>query len=148
VNGGAATPAAPALTRVDLMSLPPRVIADVIQAVLNGQVPLPFEFQIRAAGRAYRLTLEEALGSPAVGPPPSEDELSECERDIVALLEEAGQRLTGSEIRKRLGTFSPAKVPHGDTTITHALADLVQRKHVLNNKKDSYGKGYGLADWS
>jgi hypothetical protein len=59
-------------------------------------------------------------------------EESECERDILALLEDQRQRLTGEEIRQKLQHRGAL---HGDSTINHALASLNRRKHKSGRKE-------------
>lgn len=39
-------------------------------------------------------------------------------------------------------------MPYSESAVAHALADMTRRKGWLTNRKDSYGKGYGLLDWS
>lgn len=85
-------------------------------------------------------------GRPVSQPPADEpDNLNDCGRDILALLEERGERMTGDAIR---GALQERGQLHGDSTITRTLADLgPQNRKVLSNRRDSYGRGYGLADW-
>lgn len=77
--------------------------------------------------------------------PATDEELTECERDLVEILDVAGRRMTGDEIKDEL---QKAGKLHGDSTITKALPRLVHQKKRLTNRRDSYGRGYGLADWS
>lgn len=71
--------------------------------------------------------------------------VNDCGRDILTLLEEVGRRLTGEQIRRE---FQARQKVHGDSTISHALADLGPlHRALLSNRRDSYGRGYGLADW-
>lgn len=78
-------------------------------------------------------------------PAPLPGELTECEQDILRVIEEAGERLTTAKVMQALQEQSCI---HGDSTVIHSLADLCRRKGRLTNRKDGHGRGYGLADWS
>ena len=102
---------------------------------------------------ARRLIPREATrddqGLPEPGPP-AEGELTPCERDVLAVLERAGKRLTTQEVLQALARWAQEEPEHlhGDSTVTRALAELCRRKGLLSNRRDTYGRGYGLADWS
>jgi hypothetical protein len=74
----------------------------------------------------------------------TDEQLTECERDIIDLIREAGKRLTQAQVKAQL---EAAGKIHGDSTVTHALAELTGDKRRLTSKRDEKGRGYGLAEW-
>jgi len=70
--------------------------------------------------------------------------LSDCEKDILMLIEEAGRRMTVGEVLRNL---EAAGKVYGESTVRHALPYLRNVANLLNNATDDYGKGYGLVEW-
>jgi hypothetical protein len=70
--------------------------------------------------------------------------LTDCERDVLGIIERAGRRLSGDEVKLAL---QEATLLHGESTVNHALADLSRRHGLVTNRRDSRGKGYGLPEW-
>jgi hypothetical protein len=67
-------------------------------------------------------------------------------KDIIAVLEDAGHRLTTQQV---IGALAAAGKQHGDSTVIRCLADLCKGpRNLLTNRHDSRGKGYGLPGWS
>lgn len=74
---------------------------------------------------------------------PSPVRLSKCQSEIVAVIREAGRRLTTDEVLAYLTRIRP----NPSTGVTKQyLADLV-RFGILSNRKDVTPRGYGLREW-
>lgn len=76
---------------------------------------------------------------------PSKVPPTPCEQAILELFEEKQERLSKGQI---LIALDDARTCYSESAVAHALADMTRRKGWLSNRKDSYGKGYGLPDWS
>jgi len=70
--------------------------------------------------------------------------LTEVERDILAVLEAHGQRLTKDQLKAKL---LEAGHDWSDSAIEHSLAALTGSKGRPVNKRDARGRDYGLASW-
>lgn len=97
-------------------------------------------------GEKVQLLMPPDVSALAAVPPPVNplDQLTECQRDILDAVRAAEKRLTGEDIKRAL---QAAEKLHGDSTINHTLAEMI-KAGLLTNRKDSYGKGYGLPEWS
>jgi len=84
--------------------------------------------------------------SAATEPPTSReaDEHVQCKRDITTVLQEAGRRLTTTEI---LRTLEARQLLWGESTVKRALAEMV-REEELTNQRDIRPRGYGLPNWT
>jgi hypothetical protein len=133
-----------------------RAAVQAVQATAPRVLPDDLEVEVRSRTRGVLLMFlvprEQAAAALRSAPPDdappaprTSDELRECDQDIARILGQAGERLTGEVIKRRL---QEAELRHGDSTIDHSLADLVKRRKLLTNRRDSYGRDYGLADWS
>jgi hypothetical protein len=124
--------------------LPRRLATSDLLPVLDALADAAKELHISIKRGGVTVTLDVA-GTAATSPGDLPDALSPCEADIITTISNAGQRLTAEGIKRGL---QDAGKLHGDSTVTKALARLVQKKKCLTNRSDSYGRGYGLADWS
>ena len=68
--------------------------------------------------------------------------LSDCERDILSLLESEDKRMKQDKIVALLSESEPPL--HGAQTVRNALARLT-KEELLINPRD--GRGYALPDW-
>jgi hypothetical protein len=122
-------------TLLDAAGSEGRRLRDVFKLSDGGMHPAWGRFVVPGTSRgAYRLDLTGQ----------EHRTLTDCERDVLGVIERAGRRLSGDEAKLAL---QEANLLHGDSTVTHALADLVQVKGLLTNRRDSRGKGYGLPEW-
>lgn len=122
----------PGAARVDAADMPRKCSGDAaqMQRVCSADAA---DMQRVCSGDAAEMQNDLLLG------------VNDCGRDILALLEEVGRRLTGEQVRRE---FQARQKLHGDSTIAHALAELGPlHRALLSNRRDSYGRGYGLADW-
>lgn len=106
----------------------------------------PWRVLMEHGGRRLRLSVGPvpAASAAPVARAQASAELTECERDILRVIGEAGGRLTTGKV---LSALQEANCLHGDSTVIHALADLCRRKGKLTNRKDGRGRGYGLPGW-
>lgn len=70
----------------------------------------------------------------------ADDDLTDCERDVIDVLRTAGHRMTTSQIFQ---ATEAAGHLHGETTIRLALSHLV-KLHVLDNASHAQPRGYGV----
>lgn len=72
-----------------------------------------------------------------------EQDLMPCPHDCLEIVRQAGKRLTAVQIKK--GLNDAGKI-HGECTIRTALASL-HREGLLDNRRDTKPRGYGLPTW-
>lgn len=123
-----------------------------------GRTPKAIRFDFGGDLEPFNLPINPAVLSlpPPVKPSKkledkSREVLSPCKRDVLAVIEEASRRLTTGEILSALQEMVDREGMghlHGDSTVAHALAEMVRADKLLTNKTDSHGKGYGLPAWS
>lgn len=64
--------------------------------------------------------------------------LTPAQQDVINTLQRVGKRMTKQALNNEIGGSIG--------TLGQTLAVMVQF-HLLNNRKDTYGKGYGLPNW-
>ena len=74
---------------------------------------------------------------------PSSAELGQCKRDIIRVLEAAGQRLTTTRVLEGLAA---RQLLWGESTVKRILAAMV-RGRELTSRRDVRPRGYGLPNW-
>jgi Fe2+ or Zn2+ uptake regulation protein len=96
-----------------------------------------------ADGRRIQTPITIHAAGQAAAPTP-EPILTPCQQDIIKLLEDTGRRMTVNEI---LTGLEAADMIHGESTVRHALPEM-NRRGLLDNRHDAWGKGYGLGEWT
>jgi hypothetical protein len=72
------------------------------------------------------------------------DKLTECQKDCIQTVREAGRRLT---TRQMLDALQTAERIHGESTVKTALAYLCKLRLMDSRKNSPRGNGYGLPEW-
>jgi hypothetical protein len=95
------------------------------------------------AGKSVKLTVVEISGDGGNAPAYPED-LTPCQEHCIEVLQEAGHRLTQSQI---LASLAKRGYHDGESTVKLALAQM-SRDGRLTKDPDGNPRGYGLPEWN
>jgi hypothetical protein len=117
-----------------------------IQHEFPGSPPLEEVRVLFLGGKKLKLAV---FGHPCPAPPRAaeapEPPIAEWLALVVDALTAAGKRLTTSQLFTEM---SSREMIFSESTVTKGLAKECKTGDVINSRKDSYGTGYGLAEWS